>query len=71
VYTVIAALLFCGTHVKENLGGGWAVYAIWGLKLGFGVYPLNSLIDLCVLILPVPFVRGSEIAREVWLLTTF
>ncbi|KAI0024307.1 hypothetical protein F4780DRAFT_776121 [Xylariomycetidae sp. FL0641] len=56
VYAVLSWLLYCGTHFDADVDGGWAVCPGWGFKIQMGVFALDSFIDLCLLILPIPFV---------------
>jgi uncharacterized membrane protein len=60
VYAFIAWLLYCGTNIKANFEGPWTACSFWGLQIQMGVFCFDSLIDLCLLVLPIPFVRDAS-----------
>ncbi len=59
VYAIISWLFYCGTDFKANFEGGWLTCARWGFEIQMGVFAMDSFIDLCLLLLPIPFVSGS------------
>lgn len=62
VYGILVWLLYCGINIKANFEGGWAVCPVWGFEIQIAVFLMDSVIDLAVLILPVPFVSISILA---------
>ncbi|KAI1822699.1 hypothetical protein F4861DRAFT_550600 [Xylaria intraflava] len=56
IYAIASWLFYCGTHFEPNFHGGWAVCPLWGFKIQLGVFALDSFIDFCLLLLPIPFV---------------
>jgi len=56
VYAILSWLFYCGTHFKEDVEGGWLVCPLWGFEIQMGVFALDSFIDFCLLVLPMPFV---------------
>lgn len=56
IYGVLAWLIFCGNHFRANFEGGWGVCPSWGGRLQIATYFWSSIIDFCMLLLPVPFV---------------
>lgn len=58
VYAILSWLLYCGKNFEANVEGGWLVCPLWGFDIQMGVFALDSFIDLCLLVLPIPFVSG-------------
>ena len=56
LYSILAWLLYCGSNLQANFEGGWAVCPAWGFEVQIAVFVVDSVIDLAVLILPIPFV---------------
>ena len=56
LYSILAWLLYCGPNLQANFEGGWAVCPAWGFEVQIAVFVVDSVIDLAVLILPIPFV---------------
>ncbi|KUI73763.1 hypothetical protein VM1G_09580 [Cytospora mali] len=56
VYAILSWLLYCGKNLEANFEGGWLVCPLWGFDIQMGVFALDSFIDLCLLVLPIPFV---------------
>ena len=56
VYGFLAWILYCGSNVHANFEGGWSTCDAWGFDMQPGVFLLDSVIDLCLLLLPIPFV---------------
>ncbi|KAI0547587.1 hypothetical protein F4679DRAFT_554059 [Xylaria curta] len=56
IYAIASWLFYCGTNFEPNFEGGWAVCPLWGFKIQLGVFALDSFIDFCLLLLPIPFV---------------
>lgn len=60
VYAFLAWLLYCGTNVHANFEGGWANCDAWGFDIQMGTFCLDSFIDLCLIVLPLPSVSGCS-----------
>ncbi|KAI1094215.1 hypothetical protein F5B19DRAFT_70398 [Rostrohypoxylon terebratum] len=56
IYAVLSWFLYCGTDLEADFEGGWSVCPLWGFQIQMGVFALDSFIDFCLLILPIPFV---------------
>ncbi|KAI1342358.1 hypothetical protein F5Y15DRAFT_300274 [Xylariaceae sp. FL0016] len=56
VYAVLSWLFYCGTDFEADVEGGWLVCPAWGFTIQMGVFCLDSFVDLCLLLLPIPFV---------------
>lgn len=56
VYTFSSPILYCGTNVHAVFEAGWAACNAWGFDIQMGVFCLDKLVDLYVLILPLPLV---------------
>ncbi|KAI0396112.1 hypothetical protein F5Y17DRAFT_136865 [Xylariaceae sp. FL0594] len=56
VYAILSWLFYCGTNFEADFEGGWAICPTWGFKIQLGVFVLDSFIDFCLLVLPIPFV---------------
>ncbi|KAI0478033.1 hypothetical protein F4859DRAFT_45436 [Xylaria cf. heliscus] len=56
IFAVASWLFYCGTNFEPNVEGGWAICPTWGFKIQLGVFVLDSFIDFCLLVLPIPFV---------------
>lgn len=59
VFAVASWLFYCGTHFKEDVEGPWDVCPQWGFVIQMGVFALDSFIDFCLVVLPIPFVSVS------------
>ncbi|KAI1320073.1 hypothetical protein F5Y16DRAFT_405740 [Xylariaceae sp. FL0255] len=57
----IAWLLYCGTDFTANFGGGWAICPPWGIEIQIAPLVFDNLIDLCLLLLPIPFVWNLQL----------
>jgi hypothetical protein len=62
IYAIASWLFYCGTNFEPNFEGGWAVCPLWGFKIQLGVFALDSFIDFCLLVLPIPFVSTPALA---------
>jgi hypothetical protein len=71
VYAILSWLFYCGTHFKEDVEGGWPVCPLWGFEIQMGVFALDSFIDFCLLVLPMPFVSTRFLERYILLLTLY
>ncbi|MCJ1329331.1 hypothetical protein MMC10_006010 [Thelotrema lepadinum] len=56
VYATLCWLLYCGTDLQANFEGPWDNCPPWGFEIQIGVYVLDTVIDFCLLILPIPLV---------------
>ncbi|EPE31968.1 hypothetical protein GLAREA_12050 [Glarea lozoyensis ATCC 20868] len=73
LFAVSSWLFYCGLHLKQNFEGGWLVCPLWGFEIQFGVFVLNSVIDLCILVLPVRSVSMLQMKtqKKIHLLVVF
>ena len=62
VYDTVCWLLYCGTDLHANFEGPWDECPLWAFQIQIPVFALDSFVDLCVIILPVPFVSASSMA---------
>ena len=60
VYAILAWLLYCGPNLQANFEGGWAVCPSYGFAIQIGTFVADSIIDLALLILPIPFVSPTS-----------
>lgn len=65
IYAVASWLFYCGTNFEANFEGGWKACAPWGFEIQMGVFAMDSFIDLCLLIMPIPFVSRFFSSFEV------
>ncbi|KAI1398269.1 hypothetical protein F4819DRAFT_489753 [Hypoxylon fuscum] len=56
IYAVLSWFLYCGSDLKADFEGPWVGCPLWGFQIQMGVFALDSFIDLCLLLLPIPFV---------------
>jgi hypothetical protein len=56
VWGVVTWLFYCGTDIRANFEGPWDNCPDWGFQAQMGVFILDSIIDVCILILPIPLV---------------
>nr|POE94629.1 hypothetical protein CFP56_16866 [Quercus suber] len=71
VYGLLAWILYCGTHVRENFEGPFDVCPMWGVDMEMAVFVADSVIDFFILVMPVPMVCGcsiSPVRSDVWVL---
>lgn len=56
IYAVLSWFLYCGKNIKADFEGGWLACDPWGFDIQMGVFVLDSVIDLLILVLPIPLV---------------
>ncbi|KAF2232282.1 hypothetical protein EV356DRAFT_517582 [Viridothelium virens] len=71
IYTFFSWIFYCGTYLKEDFEGGWAICPLWGFDIQMGVFCLDSLIDLVLIILPVPFIWKLQLSLSRKLVVIF
>lgn len=62
VYAFLSWILYCGTNLHADFEGGWAACDPWGFDIQMGLFCLDSVIDFCILILPIPFVWRLQLS---------
>lgn len=65
IYAVLSWFLYCGSDLKADFEGPWVGCPLWGFQIQMGVFALDSFIDLCLLLLPIPFVSFLFSTRNV------
>ncbi|KAF2184878.1 hypothetical protein K469DRAFT_708651 [Zopfia rhizophila CBS 207.26] len=73
VYAVASWLFYCGTNFRANFEGGWKACAPWGFEIQMGVFALDSFIDFCLLVMPIPFIWRIQLdwKRKLALIVVF
>jgi len=69
IYAILSWILYCGKHIKSDVEGGWLICPLWGFDIQMGVFILDSTIDFCILLLPIPYVRYYYSVSQKLLLT--
>jgi hypothetical protein len=64
IYAVASWLFYCGTNLRANFEGPWKGCAPWGFEIQMGVFAMDSFIDFCLLVMPIPFVSIPYISRS-------
>ncbi|KAI1379377.1 hypothetical protein F4677DRAFT_329486 [Hypoxylon crocopeplum] len=73
IYAVLSWLFYCGTDFKADVEGPWSGCPLWGFEIQMGVFCLDSFIDFCLLLLPIPFVwrLQLDLKRKIAIVVVF